>query len=148
MANETRPRRVLVAEDNPEGLELLEAYLSETPYEVQTVTDGEATLRKVREWQPDLLLLDVMMPKLSGFEVCKQIKADPATRDIVVLMVTALDQPSDIDRAVAAGTNDFFTKPINKTELLLRVRAALESKRFPAQLDQTLAYIEGVQAVR
>jgi len=137
--------RVLVAEDNPEGLELLEAYLSETDYDIQTVTDGDETLRKAREWHPDLLLLDVMMPKLSGFEVCKQIKADPATRDIVVLMVTALDQPSDIDRAVAAGTNDFFTKPINKTELLLRVRSALSSRKLPGQLDQALAYIDGVQ---
>ena len=66
-----------------------------------------------------------MMPKISGFEVCKRLRADPATRDIAVLMITALDQPSDIDRAVEAGTDDFLTKPINKTELLLRVRARL-----------------------
>jgi PleD family two-component response regulator len=86
-----------------------------------------------------------MMPKISGFEVCKQIKADAKTRDIVVLMVTALDQPSDIDRAVEAGTNDFFTKPINKTELLRRVRSALDSRGARSPLDQTLAYIEGVR---
>ena len=145
MTTEKTTPRVLVAEDNPEGLELLEAYLSETDYEIQTVTDGEETLRKVRQWHPDLLLLDVMMPKISGFEVCKQIKADPATRDIVVLMVTALDQPSDIDRAVAAGTNDFFTKPINKTELLRRVHAAMHSRQFSGPIAQTLAYMEGVQ---
>jgi two-component system, OmpR family, alkaline phosphatase synthesis response regulator PhoP len=136
--------RVLVAEDNPEGAELLQAYLSETDYDVEIVPDGEETLRKVREWHPDVLLLDVMMPKISGFEVCKQIKADPATRDIVVLMVTALDQPSDVDRAVAAGTNDFFTKPVNKTELLLRVRAALSSRLFPNPIVQALSYMEGV----
>src|SRR5687768_947837 len=114
--------KVLIADDNPEGLELLEAYLSETDYDVETAADGEAALKKVRAWQPDVILLDIMMPKISGFEVCKQVKADPATRDTVVLMVTALDQPSDIERAVEAGTNDFFTKPINKTELLRRVR--------------------------
>src|ERR1700678_3003725 len=139
-----KPARVLVAEDNPEGAELLQAYLSETDYDIEIVADGEETLRKVRQWQPDVLLLDVMMPKISGFEVCKQIKADPATRDIVVLMVTALDQPSDVDRAVAAGTNDFFTKPVNKTELLLRVRAALNSRQFPNPVAQALAYMDGV----
>ena len=86
-----------------------------------------------------------MMPKISGFEVCKRLRADPATRDIVVLMITALDQPSDIDRAVEAGTNDFLTKPINKTELLLRVKSGLESRRYKAQLAQAIAYIEGVE---
>ena len=145
MTTEKATARVLVAEDNPEGMELLEAYLSETDYEVQTVADGEETLRKVREWHPDLLLLDIMMPKISGFEVCKRIKADPTTRDIVVLMVTALDQPSDIDRAVAAGTDDFFTKPINKTELLRRVHAAMHSRQFSGPIAKALAYMEGVQ---
>src|SRR6266850_7619213 len=136
--------KILIADDNPQGVELLEAYLAGTDYEIQTAADGEETLRKVKEWQPDLILLDIMMPKISGFEVCKRIKTNPATNDTVVLMVTALDQPSDIDRAVEAGTNDFLTKPINKTELLLRVRAALQSRRYKEQLDQALAYIEGV----
>ena len=95
--------------------------------------------------QPDLILLDVMMPKISGFEVCKRLQADPGPRDIVVLMVTALDQPSDIDRAVEAGTDDFLTKPINKTELLLRVKAALRAAQ-KRPLDRTLAYIDDVQA--
>jgi PleD family two-component response regulator len=140
-----RPPRVLIADDNPQGLELLEAYLSETDYHLETAADGEETLRKVHAWRPDLILLDVMMPKISGFEVCKRLRADPATRDVAVLMVTALDQPSDIDRAVEAGTNDFLTKPINKTELLLRVNAALRSRRYKEQLDQALAYIDGVE---
>src|SRR5437868_202711 len=133
-----RPPRVLIADDDLQGVELLEAYLSETDYEVETAADGEQTLRKVHSWQPDLILLDVMMPKISGFEVCKRLRADPATRDIAVLMVTALDQPSDVDRAVEAGTNDFVTKPINKADLLLRVRAALRSRRSRGPLDQTL----------
>ena len=138
--------RILIADDNPQGVELLEAYLTGAEYDIQTAADGEETLRKVKEWQPDLILLDIMMPKISGFEVCKRIKGNPATSDIVVLMVTALDQPSDIDRAVDAGTNDFLTKPINKTELLVRVRAALKARQYKAQLDQALAYIDGVQA--
>jgi PleD family two-component response regulator len=141
----TRPARVLIADDNPQGLELLEAYLAGTDYDIQTAADGEETLAKVRAWHPDLILLDIMMPKISGFEVCKRLRADPATADIGILMITALDQPSDIDRAVEAGTNDFLTKPINKTELILRVRSALRSRRYKEQLDQALAYIEGVE---
>jgi DNA-binding response OmpR family regulator len=142
---ETKTPRVLIADDNPEGVELLEAYLSGTDYDIQTAHDGEETLRKVQDAKPDLILLDVMMPKISGFEVCKRLKADAKTRDIVVLMVTALDQHSDIDRAVEAGTDDFLTKPINKTELLLRVKAALQSRQHADPLDQALAYMEGVQ---
>jgi two-component system, OmpR family, alkaline phosphatase synthesis response regulator PhoP len=146
MASEqARAPRVLIADDNPQGVELLEAYLSETDYEVQTAADGEETLRKVTQWQPDLILLDIMMPKISGFEVCKRLRKNPATEDIVILMITALDQPSDIDRAVEAGTNDFLTKPINKMELLLRVRAGLQSQRYKKKLDQALAYMEGVE---
>ena len=113
---------------------------------MQTAADGEETLRKVQAFQPDLILLDIMMPKISGFEVCKRLKSNPATQNIVVLMITALDQPHDIDKAVEAGTNDFLTKPINKAELLLRIRAALKSRQHKAQLDQALAYIDGVQA--
>jgi two-component system alkaline phosphatase synthesis response regulator PhoP len=134
--------KILIADDDPQGVELLEAYLSGSDYEIQTAADGQETMRKVQEWKPDLILLDIMMPKLSGFEVCKRIKSNPATSDMVILMITALDQHSDVERAVEAGTNDFLTKPINKTELLLRVRAALKSRQHKAQLDQALAYIE------
>ena len=139
------PARILIADDNPQGAELLEAYLTGGDYEIETAADGEETLRKVREFKPDVMLLDVMMPKISGFEVCKRLKANPETADIMVLMVTALDQPSDIDRAVDARTDDFLTKPINKTELLIRVKAALASRKHKNQLDRALAYIEGVQ---
>src|SRR5439155_21266063 len=122
---DTTPARVLIADDNPQGVELLEAYLADTGYEVAAAYDGEETLRQVRDWRPDLVLLDIMMPKISGFEVCKRLKADPATRGVAVLMITALDQPSDVERAVEAGTDDFLTKPINQTDLLRRVRALL-----------------------
>src|SRR5262245_37883683 len=88
-----RPPRVLIADDNPQGVELLEAYLADCSYDIQTAADGEETLRKVGQWQPDLILLDIMMPKISGFEVCKRLRASPGTRDIAVLMITALDEP-------------------------------------------------------
>lgn len=140
-----RPFRVLIADDDPQGVELLEAYLSDTDYERQTAADGEETLAKVQAWQPDLILLDVMMPKISGFEVCKRLRADPKTRTTAVLMVTALDQQADVERAVDAGTDDFITKPINQAELLLRVRALLTSRQNPRELDRALAYIEAVE---
>jgi PleD family two-component response regulator len=140
-----RPPRVLIADDNPQGAELLEAYLSATEYETRIAADGEQTLQQVRAWQPDLILLDIMMPRISGFEVCKRLRADAATADIAVLMVTALDQPSDIDRAVDAGTDDFLSKPINKTELLLRVKSLLRSRQYKRELDRALDYIESVE---
>jgi DNA-binding response OmpR family regulator len=146
MPDATPRPRILIADDNPEGVELLEAYLGGTDYDTQVAHDGEETLRKVQEWRPDVILLDIMMPKISGFEVCKRLKASAETANIMVLMVTALDQHSDIDRAVEAGTDDFMTKPINKAELLRRVKAALKSRQQPRPLEQTLAYIEGVQA--
>jgi PleD family two-component response regulator len=139
-----RPPRVLIVDDNPQNADLLEAYLSASDYELRTATDGEQTLREVAAWQPDLVLLDIMMPKLSGFEVCKRLRADPATRDIAVLMITALDQPSDWERAVEAGTNDFLSKPINKSELLLRVRSLLNARLYQRDLERALAYIEAV----
>ena len=137
--------RILIADDDPLGAELLEAYLSETDCELRSAGDGEQTLQVVAAWRPDLILLDVMMPRISGFEVCKRLRSDPATRDIAILMITALDQPSDMDRAVEAGTDDFISKPINKTDLLLRVRSLLSSRTNQRELERTLAYIEGVE---
>ena len=137
--------RILIADDNPQGVELLEAYVDELGAEVRTAGDGEATLKLVNEWKPDVLLLDIMMPRMSGFEVCKRLRSNPATRNLGVLMVTALDQPVDIERAVEAGTDDFLTKPINKNELLRRVRALLQSKSSKSELERVLSYVGAVQ---
>jgi two-component system alkaline phosphatase synthesis response regulator PhoP len=139
------PPRILIAEDNPQNAELMEAYLGDRDFEVRIAADGDLTLQLIRTWQPDLVLLDIMMPKISGFEVCKRLRADPATRDLAVLMITALDQTSDVERAVEAGTDDFLTKPINKNELLLRVRSLLKSSQNKRALDRALAYIEAVE---
>ncbi|HEX5270550.1 MAG TPA: response regulator [Gemmataceae bacterium] len=137
--------RILIADDNAQNVELLEAYLAAGDWDIRTAADGEETLHQVRDWKPDLILLDIMMPKISGFEVCKRLRADPQTRDIAVLMVTGLDQPSDMDKAVEAGTDDFVTKPIKKPELLLRVRSLLTAKQNKRELDRALAYIEAVE---
>src|SRR5580693_5494171 len=108
----TRPARILIADDTPQAAELLEAYLSDQGYDLRTAGDGEQTLQQVAEWAPDLILLDIMMPRISGFEVCKRLRANPVTHDVAVLMITALDQAADVDRAVEAGTNEFMSKPI------------------------------------
>jgi PleD family two-component response regulator len=147
VAGDPQPPRILVVDDNPQNAELLQAMLEDSGgnYDVRLASDGEQTLKMVQSWRPDLILLDIMMPHLSGFEVCKRLRADPATADIVVLMITALDQPSDIDRAVEAGTDDFLSKPINKSELVLRVRSLLRTRQYKRDLDRALAYIEAVE---
>jgi two-component system alkaline phosphatase synthesis response regulator PhoP len=137
--------RILIADDNIQNAELVEAHLDGAGFETRIAENGEQTLAAALEWQPDVLLLDVMMPKLSGFEVCKRLRAAPAGQTMAVLMITALDQQTDIDRAVDAGTDDFMTKPINKAELLLRVRALLEASAEPTPLDRTLSYLKRVQ---
>jgi two-component system, OmpR family, alkaline phosphatase synthesis response regulator PhoP len=137
--------RILIADDNAPNADLFEAHLDGTGYETKVVFNGEDALIAARSWKPAIILLDVMMPKLSGFEVCRRLRADPTTRDIAVLMVTALDQVTDVETAVEAGTDDFITKPINKTELLLRVKALLESRTQSNDLDRAIAYIGRVQ---
>ncbi|MBN9517316.1 response regulator [bacterium] len=138
--------RVLIVDDSQPNAELLEAHLDGSGFDTRIASNGEDALVAAREWQPDVILLDVMMPRLSGFEVCERLRADPATHGVGVLMVTALDQPSDVDRAVAVGTDDFITKPINKTELLIRVRALLDARKQATDTDRALAYMGRVQA--
>jgi len=136
---------ILIADDNLQNVELLEAYLAEVECEILTAYDGEETLRAVEASRPDLILLDVMMPKLSGFEVCRKLRANPASRDTLILMVTALNEASDFERGVQAGTDDFLTKPVNKVELLCRIRSLLRVRHLKSQLDRTLAYLAEVE---
>ncbi len=136
---------ILIADDNLQNVELLEAYLAEVECEIQTAHDGEDTLQAVERYKPDLILLDVMMPKLSGFEVCRKIRANPDRRDTLILMVTALNEASDFERGVQAGTDDFLTKPVNKVELLCRIRSLLRVRHLKTQLDRTLAYLAEVE---
>jgi CheY-like chemotaxis protein len=138
--------RILIADDNQANCELLEAYLAEIDCDVQIAVDGQDTLAKVASFKPHLILLDVMMPKLSGFEVCQKLKGDPATQKILVLMVTALNEPGDIERGVKAGTNDFLSKPVNKLELLKRVEIMLRLKDLTDENERLRRYIEDMEA--
>lgn len=139
-------RKILIADDNLPNVELLEAYLSDVGCEIAVAVDGRQTLDQVADFRPDLILLDIMMPKLSGFEVCKQVKSDPATKNIMILMVTALNEPGDIERAVAAGCDDFLSKPINKLELLKRVENMLKLREVTDELERLRRYIDSMEA--
>ena len=100
--------------------------------------------RRCKSWtnsHPTCCLLDVMMPRLSGFEVCKKLRSNPKTKDLLILMVTALNEAADFERGVQAGTDDFLTKPVNKIELLCRIRSILRVRHLKTQLDRTLAYV-------
>jgi DNA-binding response OmpR family regulator len=136
----------VIADDNAQNVELMEAYLGDVDCELRTARDGEETLQVVEEFKPDLLLLDVMMPRLSGFEVCRKIRSNPGTKDLLILMVTALNEASDFERGVQAGTDDFLTKPVNKVELLCRIRSLLRVRHLKSQLDRTLAYLAEFEA--
>jgi two-component system alkaline phosphatase synthesis response regulator PhoP len=139
--NKARTPRVLIADDNEPNRELLEVYLSGLACEMATAVDGADTLEKVATFQPDVILLDVMMPKLSGFEVCQRLKSDPATSRIMILMVTALGELGDIERAVEAGTDDFLSKPVNRVELVKRVENMLKLRHVSDELERLRSYI-------
>jgi two-component system, OmpR family, alkaline phosphatase synthesis response regulator PhoP len=137
--------RILIADDNQPNRELLEAYLSEIDCNIEHAADGQETLAKVTSFGPDLILLDVMMPKLSGFEVCQKLKGDAATRKIMILMVTALNEAGDIERAVQAGTDDFLSKPVNKVELLKRVQTMFRVMKLEDENERLRRYIDEME---
>ncbi len=145
MSNAIPHGRILIADDNPVNVELIEAFLAGLDCEIAIAVDGKDTLDKVAEFKPDLILLDVMMPKLSGFEVCKKLKSDPATKKVMILMVTALNELGDIERGVQAGTDDFVSKPVNKIELLKRVENMLKHRNVVDELERLRQYIKGME---
>jgi two-component system alkaline phosphatase synthesis response regulator PhoP len=136
---------VLVVDDNQQNLELLQAYLEDMDCETVPAHDGPEALEIIGDSPPDLILLDVMMPKMSGFEVCKRIKNDPKTSDIPVIMVTALNEFGDIERGIDSGTDDFLSKPVNKLELVTRVKIMLKLKHITDKLERTLAYLSEIE---
>ena len=141
----SQSHRILIADDNEANCELLEAYLASMDCETQIAVDGQDAFDKAVSFKPDLILLDVMMPKLSGFEVCQKIKADPALSGIMILMVTALNELGDIERAVDAGTNDFLSKPVNRLEFLKRVENLLKLKGVTDENERLRQYIQQME---
>ena len=130
----TLTAKILVVDDIPANVKLLQARLSAEYYEVCTASNGPEALVACAQGGIDLVLLDIMMPGMDGFEVCMRLKADPATQHIPVVMVTALDQPADRVRGLTAGADDFLTKPVNELQLMSRVKSLVRLKTLTDEL--------------
>ena len=140
--------RILVVDDEPRNVLLLQDLLESRGYTVWTAADGRQGLAVARERSPDVMLLDVMMPGLSGFDMCRQLKADPSTAMIPVLLVTSLNAREDRLAALGAGANDFITKPIDTGDLLLRVRNAVTTKRLHDEVTSQFRKLQELEASR
>lgn len=136
---------VLVVDDNEQNLELLNAYLDDLGGPIRLARDGLQAIESVKRSPPDIILLDIMMPRMSGYQVCETLKKNTATRDIPIIMVTALNEVGDVERAIDAGADDFLTKPVNKLELITRVRSLLRVRQLKRDLD---AAVNQVRAMR
>jgi len=139
-------RGVLIVDDNEQNLELLQAFLEELGGGgVRVARDGVEALESIGREPPDIVLLDIMMPRMSGYQVCERLKGSPATGDIPIIMVTALNEVGDVERAIEAGADDFLTKPVNKLELLTRVRSLLRVRRLKRELDEAVEQIRSMR---
>ncbi len=145
MESSEKQHRILIVDDNEANCELLEAYLADLECVTAIASDGQQAMEQAVSFHPDLILLDVMMPKLNGFEVCEKIKQDPQLSKIMILMVTALNELGDIERAVNAGTNDFLSKPVNRVELLKRVENMLQLKGVSDENERLRQYIQRME---
>ena len=132
-------QKILIIDDDLDTLRLVGLMLQRQGYQISAATNGHQGLEKAFEEDPDLILLDVMMPRMSGFQVCSRLKKDASTRDIPIVMVTALNEVADVERAVESGADDFLTKPVNRLELLTRTRSLLRVSILQRQLRATMA---------
>jgi adenylate cyclase len=130
--------RVLVVGDLEQNVRLLEAVLSSSGYEVKSASSGPQALERVRDEVPDIVLLDIQMPGMNGYEVCRRLREDPATQFLPVVMVTSSDQEVRVN-AIEAGADDFIIKPFNKQELLARVRSLIRIKRYHDTIEAQTA---------
>jgi adenylate cyclase len=134
--------RILVVDDTPVNVKLLGDLLAVKGYTVSTAANGVEALERIERDHPDLVLLDVMMPGLSGYEVCRKVRDNPATAMLPVIMVTALDPMQERVKGIEAGADDFLTKPINQPEMLARVRSLLRVKELWDRLAELNATLE------
>ena len=133
------PARILVIDDTPTNVKLLRDLLEIRGYAVETAASGEEGLAKIADRHPDLVLLDVMMPGMSGYEVCEKLRADPSTATLPVVLVTALDADKERVKGLEAGADDFLTKPVNQAELIARVRSLLRIKTLHDEVQMQAA---------
>jgi len=137
-----KKHKILIVEDNQENIDLLEYFLRPHGYELIAVTDGLQALEAVKKEKPDIILLDIMLPKLDGFGVCERLKKDKKTQFIPIIMLTALKELKDKIKSLEVGADDFITKPFENVELLARVRSLLRLKEYHDRLEQTNAELE------
>jgi two-component system, cell cycle response regulator len=142
--SDERPQRILVVDDHPDNVEIIDARLSSRGYRIDSASNGEEALAKVRESPPHLILLDVMMPLLDGFEVCRRIKRDSSLPFIPIILVTARGETEDKVEGLDAGADDYLTKPIVFPELEARVRSMLRIKKLQDELDGKNRQLEEV----
>jgi putative two-component system response regulator len=133
--------RIVIADDLPASLDLFERLLQQDDHVVLRARDGEEALALAAVADPDLVLVDVMMPGLNGFEVCRRLKGDPRTRLIPVVLITALQDTADRVKGINAGADDFLSKPVNAPELRARVHSLLRIKRYTDDLDSAEATV-------
>lgn len=128
-------KKILVVDDEPANVELLRGLLSRK-YDVETAANGKEAFAKVKDISPDLILLDVIMPEIDGYEVCRQLKSDQKTMNIPIVMVTCLNERDDRIKAIEVGADDFLSKPIDWIELGARVRSLLRIKQYLEDLEE------------
>lgn len=128
--------KVFVVDDNKKNIRLLQEILEDNQFEVHSFEDGLSVVTMAKELKPDIILLDIMMPQLDGFEVCRQLKNDMGTRDIPVIMITAKAEGEDVKKALELGVFDYIKKPIDEVETLARINAALRYQEHQDQLQQ------------
>jgi adenylate cyclase len=136
-----RTSKILVVDDTPQNLKVLDAILSPRGYTVETARSGAEALQKVRDAAPDLVLLDILMPGMSGYEVAQRLRGDPSTRFLPIIMVTALGAQEEKVKAIEAGADDFLTKPVNQLELLARVKSLLRIKEYHDTIQSQAAQL-------
>ncbi len=140
--------RILIVDDEPANRELLQEILAAEGYAVEAAASGPDALGRARGDPPDLVVLDVTMPDMDGFEVCRHLKADAYTAHVPVLIVTGLEGTGDKERGIAAGADDYLTKPIDPQDLRTRVRSLLRVRHLSQELDRTLAYLQELEVAR
>src|SRR5262249_44574221 len=137
------PPRILIADDNAMNLDILQTRLAVHGYDIVTATDGEAALALAREKQPDLMLLDVTMPKLDGFEVCRRLRDDESLPFMPIILVTARADPKDVVAGLEAGGDEYLTKPVDQSALVARVKSMLRIKALHDTVQEQAARLEG-----
>ncbi len=140
--------KVLVVDDEPANLELAEALINAEGYQIVTASDGEAGVEMVRDQKPDIVMMDIVMPKMNGIEACRKIKTNPLSYATPVVMVTALNSPEEKLKAIKAGADDFISKPFDRMELSARLRSLLRLKAIHDRLETSLVSLKEMQRAR